>query len=126
MRLAPLKLVLLTVLDLCLFLMPDPRLLDPVSVFLTDERSDGTSCTQSWMQLRVRLDRQLRNVCLIFRVLRLVAEALALHPPRSLCLPLKLVLLTVLDLCLFMPASSGPCSSVLNGRTFRCSCCRIR
>ena len=24
---------------------------------------------------------QLRNVCLIFRVLRLVAEALALHPP---------------------------------------------
>ena len=49
------------------------------------------------MQLRVRLDRQLRNVCLIFRVLRLVAEALALH------LPLKLVLLTVLDLCLFMP-----------------------
>ena len=39
------------------------------------------NCTQSWMQLRVRLDRQLRNVCLIFRVLRLVAEALALHPP---------------------------------------------
>ena len=36
---------------------------------------------QSWMQLRVRLNRQLRNVCLIFRVLRLVAEALALHPP---------------------------------------------
>ena len=34
----PLKLVLLTVLDLCLF-MPDPRLLDPVSLFLTDERS---------------------------------------------------------------------------------------
>ena len=33
------------------------------------------------MQLRVRLHRQLRNVCLIFRVLRLVAEALALHPP---------------------------------------------
>ena len=31
--------------------------------------------------VRVRLDRQLRNVCLIFRVLRLVAEALALHPP---------------------------------------------
>ena len=58
------------------------------------------------MQLRVRLDRQLRNVCLIFRVLRLVAEALALHPPGcacTLCLPLKLVLLTVLDLCLFMP-----------------------
>ena len=58
------------------------------------------------MQLRVRLDRQLRNVCLIFRVLRLVAEALALHPPGcacTLCLPLKLVLLTVLDracLCL--------------------------
>ena len=30
------------------------------------------------MQLRVRLDRQLRNVCLIFRVLRLVAKPL--HP----------------------------------------------
>ena len=58
------------------------------------------------MQLRVRLKRQLRNVCLIFRVLRLVAEALALHPRGcacTLCLPLKLVLLTVLDLCLFMP-----------------------
>ena len=40
MRLAPLKLVLLTVLDLCLFFMPDPRL-DPVSLFLTDERSDA-------------------------------------------------------------------------------------
>ena len=40
MRLAPLKLVLLTVLDLCLF-MPDPRLLDPVSLFLTDERLDA-------------------------------------------------------------------------------------
>ena len=40
MRLAPLKLVLLTVLDLCLF-MPDPRLLDPVSLFFTDERSDA-------------------------------------------------------------------------------------
>ena len=40
MRLAPLKLVLLTVLDLCLF-MPDPRPLDPVSLFLTDERSDA-------------------------------------------------------------------------------------
>ena len=26
------------------------------------------------------INRQLRNVCLIFRVLRLVAEALALHP----------------------------------------------
>ena len=38
MRLAPLKLVLL--LDLCLFFMPDPRLLDPVSLFLSDERSD--------------------------------------------------------------------------------------
>ena len=59
------------------------------------------------MQLRVRLDRQLRNVCLIFCVLRLVAEALALHTPPgcacTLCLPLKLILLTVLDLCLFMP-----------------------
>ena len=41
MRLAPLKLVLLTVLDLCLFFMPDPRLLDTVSLFLTDERSDA-------------------------------------------------------------------------------------
>ena len=40
MRLAPLKLFLLTVLDLCLF-MPDPRLLDPVSLFLMDERSDA-------------------------------------------------------------------------------------
>ena len=28
------------------------------------------------MQLRVRLDRQLQNVCLIFRVLRLVAKLL--------------------------------------------------
>ena len=36
----PLKLVLLNVLDLCLF-MPDPRLLDPVSLFLADERSDA-------------------------------------------------------------------------------------
>ena len=34
-------LVLLTVLDVCLFFMPDPRLLDPVSLFLTDERSDA-------------------------------------------------------------------------------------
>ena len=41
MRLAPLKLVLLTVLDLCLFFLPDPRLLDPASLFLTDERSDA-------------------------------------------------------------------------------------
>ena len=41
MRLAPLKLVLLTVLDLRLFFMPDPRLLDPVSLFLADERSDA-------------------------------------------------------------------------------------
>ena len=40
MRLAPLKLLLVTVLDLCLF-MPDPRLLDSVSLFLTDERSDA-------------------------------------------------------------------------------------
>ena len=31
---------LLTVLDLCLFFMPDPRL-DPVSLFLSDERSDA-------------------------------------------------------------------------------------
>ena len=61
------------------------------------------------MQLRVRLDRQLRNVCLIFRVLRLVAEAgpaLSTGCACTLCLPLKLVLLTVLDLCLFMP---DPC-----------------
>ena len=27
--------------DLCLFFMPDPRLLDPVNLFLTDERSDA-------------------------------------------------------------------------------------
>ena len=40
MRLAPLKLVLLTVLELCLF-MPDPHLLDPVSLLLMDERSDA-------------------------------------------------------------------------------------
>ena len=37
----PLKLVLLNVLDVCLFCMPDPRLLDPVSLFLMDERSDA-------------------------------------------------------------------------------------
>ena len=71
------------------------------------------------MQLRVRLDRHLRNVCLIFRVLRLVAEALALHPPGcacTLCLPLKLVLLTVLDLCLFFmpdPRLPDPVSLLL-------------
>ena len=59
--------------------------------------------------LRNRLDRQLRNVCLIFRALRLVAEALALHPPSldapapRACTLLKLVLLNILDLCLFMP-----------------------
>ena len=41
MRLAPLKLVLLTVLDLWVFFMPDPRLLDPVSLFLPDKRSDA-------------------------------------------------------------------------------------
>ena len=39
----------------------------------------GTSCTQSWMQLRNRLDIQLRNVCRSFRVLRLVAKPL--DPP---------------------------------------------
>ena len=77
------------------------------------------------MQLRVRLDRQLRNVCLIFRVLRLVAKPLDPWTPPDLSwtpvdrldpfldslntpapcawTPLKLVLLTVLDLCLFMP-----------------------
>ena len=33
------------------------------------------------MQLRVRLDRQLRNVCLIFRVLRLVIVIFLLTPP---------------------------------------------
>ena len=40
---------LLTVLDLCLF-MPDPHLLDPVSLFLTDERSDaaGDPVTKPW------------------------------------------------------------------------------
>ena len=37
----PLKLVLPTVLDLCLFFMPDPRLLDPVGLFVTDEGSDA-------------------------------------------------------------------------------------
>ena len=37
------------------------------------------------MQLRVRLDRQLRNVCLIFRVLRLLAKPL--HPLDPLCTP---------------------------------------
>ena len=68
------------------------------------------------MQLRVRLDRQLRNVCLIFRVLRLVAPLDRLDPPYLDSLdapapcawtPLKLVLLNVLDLCLFFtpPAS---------------------
>ena len=36
-----LKVVLLTVLELCLLFMPDPRLLDPLSLFLTDERSDA-------------------------------------------------------------------------------------
>ena len=36
----PLKLVLLNVVELCLF-MPDPHLLDPVSLFLMDERSDA-------------------------------------------------------------------------------------
>ena len=42
MRLHPVPgLVLLNVLDLCLFFMPDPRLLDPVSLLLTDERSDA-------------------------------------------------------------------------------------
>ena len=29
------------ILDLCPFFMPDPRLLDPFSLFLTDERSDA-------------------------------------------------------------------------------------
>ena len=38
--LASLKLVLLTVLDLCLF-MPDLRLLDPDSLSLMDERLDA-------------------------------------------------------------------------------------
>ena len=54
------------------------------------------------MQLRVRLDRQLRNVCLIFRVLQLCRDS-GPGCACTLCLPLKLVLLTVLDLCLFMP-----------------------
>ena len=40
MRLAPLKLVLLTILDLGLFFMPDPYLLDPISLFLIDKYLD--------------------------------------------------------------------------------------
>ena len=43
--------------------------------------------------------------------------------------PLKLLLLTVLDLCVFFmpdPRLLDPVSLFLNGRTFRCSCCRIR
>ena len=43
--------------------------------------------------------------------------------------PLRLVLLTVLDLCVFFmpdPRLLDPVMSFLNGRTFRCSCCRIR
>ena len=51
------------------------------------------------MQLRVRVDRQLRNVCLIFRALRLVAEALALHRLH----PVPASSTRFLDLCLFMP-----------------------
>ena len=65
----------------------------------------------SWMQLRVRLNRQLRNVCLIFRVFFYgwLQRLWPCTPPGcacTLCLPLKLVLLTVLDLCLLMP---DPC-----------------
>ena len=50
----------------------------------------------------------LTDSSLIFRVLRLVAEALALHSPPGApapcaCTPLKLVLLNILHLCLFMP-----------------------
>ena len=40
MRLAPLKLFLLIDLDLGLFFMPDPHLLGPVGLFLTDEYSN--------------------------------------------------------------------------------------
>ena len=40
MRLAPLKLLLLTFWT-CAWFMPDPRLLDPASLFLMDERSDA-------------------------------------------------------------------------------------
>ena len=54
------------------------------------------------MQLRVKLDRQLRNVCLIFRALWLVAEALALHPPLDAPAPCACTP-NILDLCLFMP-----------------------
>ena len=41
MRRAPLKLVLLTILDLDLFFMPAPKLLDPLSLFLINEWSDA-------------------------------------------------------------------------------------
>ena len=73
--------------------------LEPLVLLEPPAHNPGCSC--------VRLDRQLRNVCLIFRVLRLVAEALALHPfldaPAPCACLLNSVLLTVLDLCLFMP-----------------------
>ena len=66
------------------------------------------------MQLRVKLDRQLRNVCPIFRVLRLLQRLWPFTPPDlswtpvdrldsldapAPCAwtPLKLVLLNVLD-----------------------------
>ena len=59
------------------------------------------------MQLRVRLDRQLRNVCLSFLCFTAGCRGSGPAPPPgcacTLCLPLKLVVLTVLDLCLFMP-----------------------
>ena len=40
MRLASLKFVLLAVLDLGLFFLTDPHLLDPISLFSTDDHSD--------------------------------------------------------------------------------------
>ena len=45
------------------------------SLVLLEPPAHNPGCGRVW------LDRQLRNVCLIFRVLRLVAEAPALHPP---------------------------------------------
>ena len=49
--------------------------LEPLLLLEPPAHNPGCSCVLH------RLDRHLRNVCLIFRVLRRVAEALALHPP---------------------------------------------